>query len=73
MSETTNQDPQIPGRRERWSWTASEVWTERMLAALENGVKGGKWFALIDKVYAPQTLRGAWEQVRRNQGAAGGR
>jgi RNA-directed DNA polymerase len=42
-----------------------------MLAALENGVKGGKWFALIDKVYAPATLRGAWQQVCRNRGAAG--
>ena len=28
------------------------VWTERMVAALVNGVKGGKWFGLIDKVYA---------------------
>ena len=23
-----------------------------MLTALEQGVKGGKWFSLIDKVYA---------------------
>ena len=27
-----------------------KVWTERMLTALEQGVKGGKWFSLIDKV-----------------------
>jgi len=27
-----------------------------MLSALGNGVKGGKWYALIDKVYAPATL-----------------
>jgi hypothetical protein len=27
------------------------VWNERMLAALENGVKGGQWFSLIDKSY----------------------
>jgi len=47
------------------------VWNERMLAALENGVKGGKWFSLIDKVYRPQTLRGAWQKVRANAGAAG--
>ena len=32
----------------RWSWTESTVWTDRMLTALENGVKGGKWFSLID-------------------------
>jgi hypothetical protein len=28
------------------------VWTERMLAALEDGVKGGKWFSWMDKVYS---------------------
>jgi RNA-directed DNA polymerase len=42
-----------------------------MLAALVNGVKGGKWFSLVDKVYSPKTLRKAWEAVRRNKGAAG--
>jgi RNA-directed DNA polymerase len=42
-----------------------------MLAALEDGVKGGKWFSLMDKVYARKNLEGSWEQVRRNQGAAG--
>ena len=25
----------------RWDWVDSGVWTERMLAALVNGVKGG--------------------------------
>jgi RNA-directed DNA polymerase len=47
------------------------VWSERMLAALENGVKGGKWFSLIDKVYRSQTLKVAWDKVRGNAGAAG--
>jgi RNA-directed DNA polymerase len=47
------------------------VWSERMLAALENGVKGGKWFSLIDKVYRAETLRAAWHKVRENGGAAG--
>lgn len=42
-----------------------------MLAALEKGVKGGKWFSLIDKVYAPDTLRAAWRRVKANAGAAG--
>jgi RNA-directed DNA polymerase len=42
-----------------------------MLAALDNGVKGSKWFSLIDKVYRPQTLMEAWQQVAANQGAAG--
>ena len=26
------------------------IWTERMLEALVEGVKGGVWFSLIDKV-----------------------
>ena len=47
------------------------MWTERMLSALGNGVKGGKWYALIDKVYAPKTLAVAWAKVRANKGAAG--
>ena len=42
-----------------------------MLAALGNGVKGNKWFSLIDKVYRPSTLQAAWRQVRANKGAAG--
>ncbi len=29
----------------RWSWVELSVWTERMLTALENGVKGGKWYS----------------------------
>ena len=29
----------------RWAWVERAVWTERMLAALETGVKGGKWFS----------------------------
>ena len=41
------------------------------LAALENGVKGGKWFSLIDKVYRKQTLKAAWQKVKGNAGAAG--
>ena len=47
------------------------VWTERMLSALVNGVKGGKWFSLMDKVFAPKTLALAWAKVRANKGAAG--
>jgi RNA-directed DNA polymerase len=42
-----------------------------MLAALENGVKGGKWFSLIDKVYRAETLKAAWQRVEANAGAAG--
>jgi RNA-directed DNA polymerase len=57
-------------RRERW-WTEASIWTERMVSALVNGVKGGKWFSLIDKVYRPSTLAAAWTKVERNKGAAG--
>jgi RNA-directed DNA polymerase len=42
-----------------------------MLAALDNGVTGGKWFSLIDKVYRPATLQAAWRKVAANAGAAG--
>jgi len=42
-----------------------------MVLALENGVKGGCWYSLMDKVYAPATLAAAWAKVRANQGAAG--
>jgi RNA-directed DNA polymerase len=42
-----------------------------MLAALKNGVKGGKWFSLIDKVYRAETLKEAWQKVAGNGGAAG--
>jgi RNA-directed DNA polymerase len=47
------------------------VWTERMLEILERGIKGGKWFALIDKVYDPRNLRSAFGRVYGNRGAAG--
>jgi RNA-directed DNA polymerase len=42
-----------------------------MLTALEQGVKGGKWFSLIDKVYAPDNLTAAFTRVAANGGAAG--
>lgn len=56
---------------QKWSWVESAVWSERMLAALDNGVKGNKWFSLWDKVYALRTLQRSWEQVKRNKGASG--
>lgn len=62
---------QVGEVRGRWAWTEPTVWTERMLTALEVGVKGGIWFSLIDKVYKPGNLRAAFAQVKANQGAAG--
>ncbi len=32
-------DPDDP---RKWSWVEATVWTDRMLAALGNGVRGGK-------------------------------
>ena len=55
----------------RWEWVEPSVWTERMLNALEEGVKGGKWFSLIDKVSSRKSLQSALERVRRNGGSAG--
>jgi RNA-directed DNA polymerase len=42
-----------------------------MLTALEEGVKGGKWFSLMDKVDRERTLWAAFQQVKANGGAAG--
>ena len=55
----------------RWAWVEPAVWTERMLTALEQGVKGNRWFSLIDKVYSPRCLIAAAFQVEANEGAAG--
>ena len=49
----------------------ASIWTAHMLAALENGVKGGKWFSLIDKVVRLRTLEIAWQRVAANKGSAG--
>lgn len=57
-------------RRERWAWVEHSIWTDRMLRSLETGIEGGKWFALIDKVYRKENLRSAFYQVGRNAGCA---
>ena len=69
-AEEAMRGAETPASR-NWSWVEAGVWTERMLSALGNGVKGGKWYSLIDKVYAPETLRLAWTKVEANAGAAG--
>jgi len=55
----------------RWSWVELSVWTERMLTALENGVKGGKWYSLMDKVYSMGNLRSVFGMVKANKGSPG--
>jgi RNA-directed DNA polymerase len=42
-----------------------------MLTALEDGVKGGKWFSLIDKVSSKANLRASFRKVKANKGSAG--
>lgn len=69
MSEKTKQTGET--RPRDWAWVERSVWTERMLEALEKGVKGGVWFSLIDKVYRPSTLYAAWLTVKANKGSAG--
>jgi RNA-directed DNA polymerase len=69
VPEKATQGAETHGRD--WTWVEAAVWSERMLAALGNGVRGGKWFSLIDKVYRPQTLKAAWHKVKGNAGAAG--
>lgn len=68
VSETAKQGGEV---RARWAWTEPVVWTERMLTALEEGVKGGVWFSLIDKVYTERNLRVAAAKVAVNRGAPG--
>lgn len=67
--ERTIQGVEAHGRD--WSWVEATVWTERMLSALANGVKGNKWFSLVDKVERLSTLAAAWQKVASNGGAAG--
>lgn len=74
MNESRSEAPAVPARAKQGASKPGldrSIWTERMLAALDNGVKGGKWFSLIDKVYRPETLATAWRKVKANRGAAG--
>lgn len=67
----TEEDRAKWARRLKWKWTEALIWTDSMLTALSNGVKGNKWFSLIDKTYRPQVLKNAWLKVKANKGAAG--
>ena len=52
-------------------WANPCVWTDRMLATLETGVRGGRWHTLIDKVFAERNLYLSISQVVGKAGAAG--
>ena len=69
--EITEADRARWARMAKWEWTEASIWTDAMLVALDNGVKGGKWFSLIDKACRLRTLEAAWEKVRANKGASG--
>jgi RNA-directed DNA polymerase len=71
VSETTRRDANALGSCVQRKFASASIWTDAMLAALQNGVKGGKWHSLIDKVSRLDTLALGWAQVERNAGAAG--
>ena len=79
--EWSKSSPAVPARATQgaearraiqWWWAEASVWTERMVSALVNGVKGGKWFSLMDKVYPRRRRwRRPGRKSRANEGAAG--
>jgi len=79
MSQETENTPttvpetakQVGEIRARWAWVEPSVWTDRMLTALEQGVKGGVWFSLIDKVWKEDNLSAAWLKTTLNGGSCG--
>jgi RNA-directed DNA polymerase len=71
QSTTVRKASPVEENRSGWEWVEPSIWTDRMLTALETGVRGGKWHSLIDKVYSPKNLHAAWKKVKRNKGSAG--
>ena len=76
--ESEVKSPSVPetdkqGEEDLWQRYKAErwIWSEKMLEALDKGVKGNKWFSLIDKVWKAGTLELAWAKVRSNAGACG--
>ena len=70
-------DPQaVPERARRggetqYSWVEPNAWTDSMLEALSNGVKGGKWYSLMDKLCRVKLLKSSFHKVKANGGASG--
>ena len=74
MSRPMGMEPaRVPARAKRQAgpvsghqaWAEPSVWTERMLTALETGVKGGRW-CWPNAFFTDQgllSLRGAFESV----------
>src|ERR1700733_9898631 len=70
---TTEKEPKQDKEalRARWAGGDPGVWPDSILGGLERGIKGGKWFALIDKVYELKNLQSSFWKVWRNAGSAG--
>jgi RNA-directed DNA polymerase len=62
---------ETPKRAEEIAWMEASVWTPRMVEALKNGVKGGKWYSINDKVYKRDNLKASYERTKRNKGTHG--
>jgi len=67
VSKNSNQE-----RKARYRQFAEpSVWNAQMLAALDNGVKGGKWFSLIDKTFRVANLKASWKKVSSRKSSPG--
>lgn len=53
------------------SHDSAQLWTERMLQALERGNDGHSWHTLNDKIFTPKALTLAFNAVTREKKAAG--
>ena len=71
MTEELHEAKESGEVRARWAWAEPTVWTERMLTTLEEGVKGGKWYSLFDKVYRKGNLEAGYAKVKANGGKPG--
>ena len=76
MTKTSEEPPvtvlaraKHPGKSLTYLILRSEptIWTARMLTALLEGVKGGKWYSLMDKIHPERTLSAAFTQVAANR------
>ena len=68
--------PAVPARARQgaetrdWSWVEATIWTERMVLALENGVKGGCWLRWTKAFFAKAGLLAldtAWQAARHSR------
>ena len=76
--QSEEEPPSVPatdkqGGKDLWQRHKAErgIWSQGMLETLERGIKGGKWFSLIDKVYQEKTLAIGWGKVKFNAGSCG--